>query len=179
MSYKEIPNLLSVVRILLIIPIIYFILTTEYKLALVVFIISAITDLLDGWLARYLNCESAMGAILDPIADKLLLVSLFFSLCYLGYIPLLLALVVISRDLLILLGALLIWLINNQVVIFKPSLISKINTALQIILVACVIIEVSNVYDFPEIVITSLVYLVFCTAIISGAGYLKSAMKYK
>lgn len=179
MIYKEIPNLLSLIRILLIIPLMYFILIAEYKFALIVFIISAITDLLDGWLARYLNCESAMGAILDPLADKILLMSVFFTLCYLGFIPLLLALIVISRDLLILIGALLIWLVNNQVVIFRPSLISKINTALQIILVACVIIEVSDVYDFPNIVMTSLMYLVFCTAIISGIGYLKSAMKYK
>ena len=179
MSYKEIPNLLSLIRILLIIPLMYFILITEYKLALIVFLISAVTDLLDGWLARYLNCESAMGAILDPLADKILLISVFFSFCYLGFIPILLALIVISRDLLILLGALLIWLINNQVVIFKPSLISKINTALQIILITCVIIEVSDVYDFPDLLITILMYLVFCTAIVSGIGYLKSAVKYK
>jgi len=179
MSYKEVPNLLSLIRILLIIPIIYFILISEYKFALIVFVISALTDLLDGWLARHLNCESAMGAILDPLADKILLMSVFFSLCYLGFIPILLALIVISRDLMILIGALLIWLINNQVVIFKPSLISKINTALQIVLIACVIVEVGDVYDFPNIVITSLIYLVFCTAVISGVGYLKSAMKYK
>tara|TARA_R110000868_G_scaffold32183_7_gene117325 strand:- start:32047 stop:32586 length:540 start_codon:yes stop_codon:yes gene_type:complete len=179
MNHKNIPNLLSLIRILLIIPLMYFILIAEYKLALMVFGISAFTDLLDGWLARWLKCESAMGAILDPLADKLLLISVFFTLCYLGLIPILLALVVISRDLLILIGALLIWLINNQVVIFKPSIISKINTVLQVLLIACVIIEISDVYEFPDIIITTLVYTVFATAIISGIGYLKSAIKYQ
>ena len=100
----NIPNFLSLLRIILVPVFVIFLIQAEYDKALITFAVAGLTDALDGTLARLLKCQTTLGAFLDPIADKLLLVTSFVSLALFGLIPAWLAVIVISRDFIILLG---------------------------------------------------------------------------
>ncbi len=127
----NIPNILTVIRILLTPLFVIFLLRGMFSFALLVFSIAAISDALDGLLARYFNQYSVLGAYLDPIADKLLLVSAFVSLAVLKIIPPWLTVIVISRDILIVTG-ISIFAITDVHIEMKPSLVSKCTTVAQL-----------------------------------------------
>ncbi|HPC86059.1 MAG TPA: CDP-alcohol phosphatidyltransferase family protein [Smithellaceae bacterium] len=127
----NIPNFLSLLRIILVPVFVIFLMQAEYDRALITFIIAGLTDALDGTLARLLQCQTVLGSYLDPIADKLLLVTSFVMLAIIGLIPAWLAVVVISRDFIILLGIAIFSLMSIAYEI-KPAIIGKITTAFQV-----------------------------------------------
>ncbi len=130
----NIPNSLTVFRIVLVPVIVILLIQGEYTKALVCFIIAGVTDGLDGMLARRLNQTTVVGSYLDPLADKVLLISMYATLAIIGVIPGWLSVIVISRDCIILGGILVLTLMSVSLEI-RPSFISKINTTLQLIAV--------------------------------------------
>jgi len=127
----NIPNFLSLTRIILVPIFVIFLIQDEYYNALIIFVIAGLTDVLDGTMARLLNAQTKLGSYLDPIADKLLLATSFVTLAILGIIPSWLTVIVMSRDFIILLGIAILSLMSVTFEI-KPALIGKATTALQI-----------------------------------------------
>ena len=132
------PNLITVGRLLLVPAIILFISDGAFVAAFVIFVIAGISDGIDGFIARQYNLRSRLGTYLDPIADKALLVSIYLSLTFIDEIASWLALLVASRDIFIIGGVILAWILDRPIEV-KPLYISKINTAGQIILAALVL----------------------------------------
>lgn len=132
------PNIITLVRLLLVPTIVWAIVEGYFGAAFIIFVVAGISDGVDGFIARRYNLRSRLGAYLDPLADKALLVSIFLSLTFLAEIPLWLALIVVSRDLLIIGGVILAWVLDRPIEV-RPLFISKVNTAAQIIFAALVI----------------------------------------
>ena len=135
----NIPNFISLLRILLVPVIVIFLIQGAYVKALIVLAVSALTDALDGFLARVLKQQTILGAYLDPIADKALLASCFITLAIKGIIPGWLAVIVISRDCIILLGIAVLPIMSISYEM-RPAFISKVTTAIQIIMVLSTLI---------------------------------------
>ena len=127
----NIPNILTVARILMTPLFVILLIKNLFILALVIFTLAGISDGLDGFIARYFNQRTVMGAYLDPIADKFLLSASFITLAILKIIPAWLTVIVISRDILILVG-IAIFAIADIKVNMKPSIVSKMTTAVQL-----------------------------------------------
>ena len=127
-----IPNLLSIIRIGLVYPILNNIYLNNFELSIVFFVLAAITDAMDGFLARKMNWQTDLGTILDPIADKLLLSGTIFILWLNQYIPFYIFIIFIGRDIAILLGA-AIQMTLNELNTPMPNLLGKLTTSLQII----------------------------------------------
>lgn len=176
MKKSDIPNLISILRIFLVAPTVYFLLNQDYKTALLLFFIAGLSDGLDGILARHYNWQTRLGAILDPVGDKLLMVSCYLTLGWLGHLPVLLVVMVILRDVIIITGAIVYHLFIEEVSI-QPLIISKLNTLLQITLVVLLIYALSGLvlseYISPSI-IESLIWLVYATTLASGIVYIWS-----
>lgn len=170
MKREDIPNLISVIRILLVIPVVSALLNYQFGLAMVLFAIAGISDALDGFLAKHYHWESRLGSILDPLADKLLLVASFATLTWLGFIPNWLLWLVFGRDIMIVTGGVAYHYLFGK---FKllPLWSSKINTLLQILLVFAIIVQ-----HYADLAIQHWVEigvsLVVVSVIISGAEYL-------
>ena len=169
--WLNIPNLLTLGRILSVPVLVWLILIHELNWAFWLFILSGISDGLDGYLAKKLNAETRIGAILDPLADKLLLVSVFVILGVQEILPLWLVIMVSFRDLSIVVGAGLIEMLTRDLEI-APSLSSKINTIVQILLVSCVLGVHGLDVDGMAMVVQSLVFLTATTTVLSGIIYL-------
>ena len=127
----NIPNLLTLLRILITPLFVIFLIKGQYRLALLVFVLAAISDGLDGFFARWFDQKTELGAHLDPIADKLLLISAFVVLAVQRIIPSWLAVVVLSRDILIIMGLAILHYLHIGIAI-KPSMISKCTTVAQL-----------------------------------------------
>ena len=127
----NIPNTITLIRILLVPLFIIYLQKHLFMLSLIVFIVAAISDGLDGMFARFFNQRTSLGAYLDPIADKMLLVSAFITLSIQGIIPFWLSVIVISRDILIMTGVLICTMTEIKVKI-QPSMISKFTTVAQL-----------------------------------------------
>jgi cardiolipin synthase len=130
----SIPNILTLVRILLVPVFVILLLRNLYSLALGVFIVAGLSDGLDGFIARYFNQRTVLGAYLDPTADKLLLVSSYVALAVLNVIPAWIAVLVITRDVVIVLGIAILTITEKSYEV-RPSILSKCTTATQILLV--------------------------------------------
>jgi cardiolipin synthase len=126
-----IPNLITSLRIILTPILIIYLINDKFLSALVVFILAGLSDGLDGLVARVFDQKSKLGAYLDPLADKILLITTFVVLSVRGFIPPWLTVVVISRDTLILLGV-LIFFLNDTDFTVRPSILSKMTTCLQL-----------------------------------------------
>jgi cardiolipin synthase (CMP-forming) len=135
----NLPNIITVIRILIVPLFVIFLQKDLFFLALIVFTIAAISDGLDGLLARYLNQRTTLGAYLDPIADKMLMASAFVTLTILKIIPFWLSVIVISRDILIMTGIIIYTLADIKVEI-QPSLLSKWTTFFQLLTVFIVLL---------------------------------------
>ncbi|HNY51654.1 MAG TPA: CDP-diacylglycerol--glycerol-3-phosphate 3-phosphatidyltransferase [Smithella sp.] len=127
----NIPNFLSLLRIILVPAIVIFLIQNEHVKALITFIVAGLTDALDGALARLLKKQTDLGAFLDPLADKILLSTSFIALSIFGLIPSWLTVIVISRDIIILMGIMTLSMMSISYEI-KPVFVSKVTTALQI-----------------------------------------------
>lgn len=166
---KHIPNIISVLRIILVIPIISSIWDGKYELAFILILIAGVSDGVDGFLARFFNWKSRLGAILDPLADKILLVSLFVVFAFKDLLPIWLMVIVISRDLIILSGAVIYNFFIEKIEI-KPLFISKVNTAFQIILVLIIALKLANIQT-PLWLFNAMIVLTTLSTLISGISY--------
>lgn len=140
-----IPNLLSIIRIGLVYPILNNIYLSNFELSIIFFIIAAITDALDGFLARKMNWQTYLGTLLDPVADKLLLSGTIFILWLNQLIPFYIFVIFISRDIAILLGAAIQMTLNESDTPL-PNLLGKLTTSLQVIYIATIFLkEIFNI----------------------------------
>ena len=169
MKARDIPNLISFARILLTIPVVWLLMEREFSAALILFGIAGFSDGLDGYLAKRFDWQSRLGGLLDPLADKALLMSSFLVLGVLGLIPVWLVLLVIFRDLLIVGGA-LYYHFSVEDLQASPSLLSKLNTLLQILLVLLVVTN-AGPYQLPRILMDLLVWGTLLTTLASGVNY--------
>ena len=136
----NLPNVVTLGRIILV-PVIFWLLVSgRTQSAFIVFVCAGVSDAVDGFIAKRFKLETELGAYLDPLADKLLIVSIFLALGVAQKLPSWLVIAVVSRDILIVVGVLLAWLIGNPLVM-KPRNVSKANTASQIILAATVLAD--------------------------------------
>ena len=133
---------MTVVRIILIPVFITAVIYKKYQQALLLFVLAAITDLLDGYIARITNQKTALGTFLDPLADKLLLTSSFMLFSFYGWIPLWLTITVISRDFIVVIGWLLLYMITHDVRI-EPLLLGKTAIAFQLITLTLVLLSIN------------------------------------
>ena len=174
----NIPNFLSLLRIILVPVIVIFLIQGLYVKALIVFVIAGLTDALDGALARLLNKKTKLGSFLDPLADKILLSTSFISLAIFGLIPSWLAVIVISRDFIILLGLLILSMMSVTYEI-KPVFVSKVTTTLQIATIFFALLLKTftyNIISYDWIIILSWMTATF--TIISGLIYIIKGVKF-
>ncbi|WP_011581300.1 MULTISPECIES: CDP-alcohol phosphatidyltransferase family protein [Chelativorans] len=171
-----IPNFITLLRFLLVPAVIFALLTGEVEWAFAGFVFAAVSDGVDGFIARQFNQKSELGAYLDPMADKLLLVSVFVVLGYMGNLPLWLVVAAVSRDGLIV-GGVLLSAVMDQPVAMKPLLISKANTLVQLLLAAVVLAGLT--FDFSlGLLYPGLVYFSGLLTVASGAAYLVNWIKH-
>jgi cardiolipin synthase (CMP-forming) len=168
-SARHIPNLISVIRILLVVPIAMALARHELPATLSLFAVAAASDAADGYLAKRFGWQSELGAVLDPIADKLLLATVFVTLSILKLVPLWLMAAAVARDVIIVLGAAAYRFFIGSLTA-HPSLISKINTLCQAAFILAVVSEAE--FSTPPAWVTMwLGALVFATVIVSGVDY--------
>jgi len=169
MNLTQVPNVITVLRVVLVLPVVLALLNGQYGLALILFGVAGASDGLDGYIAKRYDCTSRFGSILDPLADKLLLVSTYLSLAWLGLLPWWLVVVVLLRDLLIVVGGFAYHRFVGEYDM-SPSYISKLNTASQILLGFLVVLSMS-LWPLSEWVIDGMIYFVLVTTILSGVDY--------
>jgi len=132
------PNLITIGRLVLVPLVIVMIIDARWQAAFVIFVAAGVSDGIDGFIARRFDMKSELGAYLDPIADKALIVSIYITLAMVGAIPVWLVVLVVSRDLMIVSAVILSWVMAKPVVI-APFLVSKLNTAAQLGLAALIL----------------------------------------
>ena len=166
---QDIPNVISALRLVAVIPVVWLLFSHQFGWALVLFAVSGISDGVDGFLAKHYGWQSRLGGILDPLADKALLVSCFLVLGSMGAIPVWLVLAVVARDLVIVAGALLY---NYRVEELEaaPTRISKLNTVVQILLVVGAIMH-EGPAPLPQWLIETLIWGCLGTVLVSGMQY--------
>ena len=165
----HLPNLISVLRILMVPPVAWLMVEQRFGEALVLFAIAGVSDGVDGFLAKHFGWTSRLGSILDPVADKLLLSVSFVTLAWLGYLPPWLALLVLGRDLVIVIGGVIYDHLVGRFSL-RPTLVSKFNTFLQIALVALVLLDLAWL-SLPEWMIQVPIVLLVLTVFVSGGDY--------
>lgn len=176
LSHMNLPNLISLARLITVPLIIWMVLKELYLLAFVSFLVAGLSDALDGILARLLKAHTTLGAYLDPLADKALLVSMFATLGYKSLIPMWVVIAVIFRDILIIGGAFLLFMIGRTFII-KPIVVSKINTFIQVVTVIYVLAQQGFELKLP-FVSDIIFYVVGASTIISGAAYIIIWLKH-
>jgi cardiolipin synthase len=134
----NLPNLITIARILLVPVIVWAIGSGEMLFAFILFLAAGVSDAVDGFLAKRLGMTSEFGSYLDPLADKALIVSIYVALGITGNLPAWLVILVVSRDIMIVAAVMLSWLVDKPVTV-KPLAVSKANTAAQIILATLVL----------------------------------------
>jgi cardiolipin synthase len=134
----SIPNLITLARILMVPVIVWAITAGEMAFAFGLFLAAGVSDAVDGFLAKRFGMTSELGAYLDPLADKALIVSIYVALGFIGALPRWLVILVVSRDLMIVSAIMLSWLIGRPVAV-RPHVVSKINTLAQIVLAGVVL----------------------------------------
>lgn len=172
MSLSWLPNAISIIRIALVPPILALLLNGRYAVALVLFVVAGFSDGLDGYLAKRFEWHSRIGALLDPVADKLLVAGTFVTLSVTGQLPVWLAAIVILRDVVIVGGAMAYNFLVRPVE-GEPTRISKLNTAFELLLILFAISRAA--FDWPDqITITMLGAAVLVTVVVSGIDYVWS-----
>lgn len=172
MNFRWLPNAISLARIALVPPVLVLLLNGRHDIALILFFVAGFSDGLDGYLAKRFGWHSRAGALLDPVADKLLVAGTFITLSVAGHLPVWLAVIVVLRDVVIVGGAMAYNFLVRPVE-GEPSRISKINTAFELTLVLFVISHAG--FGWPdEITITVLGAAVLVTVVISGIDYVRS-----
>lgn len=166
---RDIPNLLTILRILLVVPIVWLLLQERFGETLILFVIAGATDGIDGFLAKQFGWTSALGSILDPLADKVLLTSTILILGWQENLPYWLVVMVVLRDVMIVLLAIGYHYLVEPLKP-EPIFISKINTLLQILLILTILFS-NGAIPLPTTIIMLLVYCVGLTTLLSGFTY--------
>lgn len=164
---RHLPNLITLLRVLLVPPIGWAIVSRQFPLALALAAAAGLSDAIDGFLARHFDWQSRLGAWLDPAADKLMLVTAYASLGWIGAVPWWLVALVVSRDLVIVVGA-AAWRHWRGPLEVKPRLLSKCNTTMQILYVLAVLLVHAGLI---ELALEPLVIVVAAVTVASGADY--------
>lgn len=168
--------MITVGRIILVPVVFWLLLSGEMKLAFLAFVVAGVSDAVDGYLAKRFGWATELGAYLDPLADKLLIVCIFVALGFRGDLPSWLVIAVVSRDILIVAAVMLSWLMDNPVRI-TPFIVSKANTLAQIVLAATVLggdafhLELANVR-------LALIWLTAALTVASLAAYLRAWLRH-
>jgi cardiolipin synthase (CMP-forming) len=134
----SIPNIITLGRILLVPFIVWAIASNQLEIAFAIFIVAGVSDAVDGFLAKRFNMSSELGALLDPVADKALLVSIYMALGIWGAIPRWIVILVVSRDIMIVGAVIVSWLFGKPIPM-KPLMVSKLNTVAQVAFAALVL----------------------------------------
>jgi cardiolipin synthase len=166
---SDLPNIITFVRFLLVPPVVLLLLNHRYDAAMLVFALAGFSDALDGYLAKRYHWTSPLGALLDPLADKLMLVSGFVALAWLGLIPPWLVGLIILRDVVIVTGA-IVYHMRIEKLEAAPSVVSKLNTLAQILLVLAVMFS-QAIQELPSFWMDVLIYGVLLTTLWSGLDY--------
>jgi cardiolipin synthase len=172
----SIPNLITLGRILLVPIVVWAIASGTMWIAFVLFVVAGISDAIDGFLAKRFNMTTELGAYLDPLADKALIVSIYLTLGINGAIPRWLVILVVSRDILIVGGIILSWLMGNPLKI-KPLVVSKLNTVAQIVY-ACVVLGSLGFDLQADTLLEVLMALVATLTLLSIAAYVGAWIRH-
>ena len=173
MILRHIPNALTLIRLVLIAPFLVSLYWQEYVNAFYIFILAGCTDGLDGLLARHFHWQSFFGSFTDPLADKLLITASFISLALIGMLPWWLVVLVFSRDLTISFGVVIWYWFVYRKLDFKPTRLSKINTAVQLALLTLCLFELAFSTFTPYLV----GMLVLLTTITTTSTYIDYVWK--
>ena len=165
----NIPNSLTLVRIVLVPLVVWLIIDHEMTAAFLLFLLAGFSDAADGYIAKRFGWRSELGAYLDPIADKALLVSIYVTLGLAGHLPVWLVIAVVSRDILIVGAVVLSWMLSRPLTM-HPLLISKVNTFAQIVLAGLVLAELGLGLGL-EPVVKVLIWVTGALTILSAAAY--------
>nr|WP_206212220.1 CDP-alcohol phosphatidyltransferase family protein [Wenzhouxiangella sp. XN79A] len=163
------PNVLTGLRLLLVPPILVLLVQGIYGWALALAIVAGVSDALDGWLARRFGWQTRIGGILDPLADKLLLVGTYLTLGALGHLPAWLVALVVLRDVVIVAGA-MVYHFRFEVVQPEPTQLSKVNTVAQLLLMMVVLVELAGA-PVPSLIEAGLVRVVGALVVLTLAQY--------
>lgn len=163
------PNLITLGRLLAVPVTVYLLLLGLDRAAFWLFVAAGVSDALDGIVAKRFDLRSELGAYLDPLADKALLMSIYVTLGYLGHVAVWLVILIVFRDLLIVGGALLFHTLTRSLTM-EPLFISKANTTAQIVLACVVMAELAWDFSLPRVDL-ALVLLVAATTVLSGGAY--------
>jgi len=172
----SIPNLITLGRILLVPVVIWAIVSGEMLAAFSLFLAAGISDGVDGFLAKRFHMTSELGAYLDPLADKAMIVSIYVALGIAGALPISLVILVVSRDIMIISGFMLSWLVGRPMPI-KPLIVSKLNTVAQILLAVLVLAEQAFHFN-AALLSTTLIVLVAFLTLLSIAFYLNEWVRH-
>jgi cardiolipin synthase len=174
--FRSLPNIITLGRLILVPVIIALIVAQRWREAFLCFIIAGVSDGIDGWLARTFDLRTELGAYLDPLADKALLVSIYVALAILGVIPATIAIIVVARDIMIVGAFMISWLLEKPLEV-RPLLISKINTLAQILFAALLLsVEAFGVQKGAWFDLS--LYAVAALALASLAAYFTQWFRY-
>lgn len=169
--FAFLPNFITLARLVLTPAAIVMIAEDRWRTAFLIFVVAGVSDALDGWLAKTFSLQSELGAVLDPLADKALIISIFVALAVIGQAPVWLAILIVSRDALILGGVGVAWFLGRPIAV-RPHRISKATTAAQLLLAALVLF--GEAYGFRnQWLETLLVAGVAALTIASASVYLR------
>ena len=166
----NLPNMISLARLFATPVTVWLMLTGELTFAFWLFLAASVSDAVDGFIAKRFDRETMLGGYLDPLADKALLVSVYITLGVLDHLALWLVILVVFREILIIGGALLLWLLARSFTI-QPLMVSKVNTVAQIVL-ATVVLGDLGLDMVTDGLVQVLIYAVPATTLASGATYL-------
>jgi cardiolipin synthase (CMP-forming) len=172
----SIPNLITLGRVILVPFIFWLLINGQLQSAFLAFVVAGISDAVDGFLAKRFGWETELGAYLDPIADKLLIVCVFIALGVTYRLDSWLVILVVSRDVLIVIAVVLSWLMNHPTPM-KPIAVSKINTVAQIVLAATVLADEAFHLNLRGPVI-GLTWLTAATTLASMIAYLRGWLRH-
>ena len=172
----SIPNLITLARILAVPVILWAITSGEIRIAFVLFLVAGLSDLVDGFLAKRFGMATELGAYLDPLADKAMIVSIYVALGIIEAIPRWLVILVVSRDIMIVGAVILSWLVDKPVKL-KPLTVSKLNTVVQIMLATAVLAALAFRWEIP-LVVNTLIALVAALTLLSIAFYVAEWVRH-
>ncbi len=172
----NIPNLITILRIILAPVLVICLIQGFYFKALIVFVIASLTDALDGFLARVLHQKSILGAYLDPLADKALIAGSFITLSITAVIPAWLTVIVISRDLVIMIGICILTLMSVPFEI-KPAIVSKLTTILQFLTVLAALVSMAAPLHVDRFLIQLIIWATAFFTVVSGLTYIIRGIK--
>jgi cardiolipin synthase (CMP-forming) len=172
----SIPNLVTLGRIILVPIVVWAIMSGEMRAAFFLFLAAGISDAVDGFIAKRFHMASELGALIDPLADKALIVSIYVALGIAGALPISLVILVVSRDIMIISGFMLSWLVGKPMPV-RPLLVSKLNTVAQIVLATLVLAEQSFHFEAdPAVKVT--IGIVTILTLLSIAFYLADWLRH-